>query len=35
MIEQDRIKQENWMRVDWDELDNYTRWLIIMKLDTF
>ena len=30
-----RIRQENWMKVDWGEPDSHTEWLIIMGLDAF
>ena len=35
MIKWGGIRQENWMRVDWGELDNHTEWLAVMGLDTF
>ena len=35
MIEWDRIKQKNWMRIDWDELDNHIRWLTVIGLGAF
>ena len=35
MVEQGRMRQENWMKVDQSEPDNHTRWLAITELDTF
>ena len=35
MVEQGEMRQENWMRVDWGEPDNYTRWLAVIELDAF
>ena len=35
MIEWSKIRWENWMRVNWDESDNYTEWLIVIKLNAF
>ena len=35
MVEWGRTKQENWMRIDQDELDNHTRWLAVMELGAF
>ena len=35
MIEQGRMRWENWMRVDWGELDNYTEWLAVTELNAF
>ena len=35
IIEWGRTKQENWMRVNWGESDNHTRWSTVIKLDTF
>ena len=35
MIEWDRMRQENWTKIDWNESDNYTEWLTVTELGAF
>ena len=35
IIEWGRMRQENWMKVNWNESDNYTRWLAVIELSAF